>query len=134
MIQIVKNPPTIQEDLGSIPRSGISWRRKCQPIPEFLPWRIHEQRSLAGYGPQGRQESDVNELLALSRFSHSANVYPCRTIITLVKLLEMNYLFAIYTSRMSNYVYTITSNRKKMISTFSIVKKISPIMQSILII
>ena len=109
MIQIVKNPPAIQEDLGSIPGSGISWRRKCQPIAEFLPWRIHKQRSLAGYGPQGRQESDVNELLALSRFSHSANAYPCRTIITLVKLLEMNYLFAIYTSRMSSYVYTITS-------------------------
>ena len=27
----------------------ISYRRKPQPTPVFLPWKSHEQRSLAGY-------------------------------------------------------------------------------------
>ena len=27
----------------------------------ILVWRIHGQRSLAGYGPQGREESDIAE-------------------------------------------------------------------------
>ena len=31
----------------------ISWRRKWQPTPVFLLGEFHEQRSLAGYSPQG---------------------------------------------------------------------------------
>ena len=27
----------------------ISWKRKWQPTPVFLPGKLHEQRSLAGY-------------------------------------------------------------------------------------
>ena len=27
------------------------WRRKWHPIPVFLPWKSHGQRSLAGYSP-----------------------------------------------------------------------------------
>ena len=34
------------------PRSGkISWRRKWQPIPVFLPGKSHGQKSLVGYSP-----------------------------------------------------------------------------------
>ena len=93
-------------------RSGFDpqvWNILEKEMPthfSIFAWRIHEQRSLAGYGPQGRQELEVNEPLALSHFSHSANAYPFKTIITLLKLLEMNDLFAIYTSRMSSHVYT----------------------------
>jgi len=29
----------------------ISWRRKWQPTPVFLPGKSHGQRSLVGYGP-----------------------------------------------------------------------------------
>ena len=29
----------------------IPWRRAWQPIPVFLPWESHGQKSLAGYGP-----------------------------------------------------------------------------------
>ena len=36
-------------DAGSIPGSEISWRRKWQLIPIFLPGNSHGQRSLAGY-------------------------------------------------------------------------------------
>ena len=38
-------------DLGSIPGSGRSLRRKWQHAPVFLPGESHGQRSLAGYGP-----------------------------------------------------------------------------------
>ena len=33
----------------------IPWRRKWQPTPVFLPGKLHEQRSLAGYSPWGRK-------------------------------------------------------------------------------
>ena len=35
------------------------WRRKWQPILAFLPGESHRQRSLGGYSPQGRKESDT---------------------------------------------------------------------------
>ena len=37
----------------------ISWSRKRQPIPVFLPGKHHGQRSLAGYSPWGCKESDT---------------------------------------------------------------------------
>ena len=40
----------------------IPWRRKWQPTPVFLPGECHGQRSLAGYSPQGRKESDTTEV------------------------------------------------------------------------
>ena len=39
----------------------IPWRRAWQATPVFLPGKSHEQRSLVGYGPQGRQQSDLTE-------------------------------------------------------------------------
>ena len=39
----------------------IPWRRKWQPTPVFLPGESHGQRSLAGYGPWGRRDSDMTE-------------------------------------------------------------------------
>ena len=35
------------------------WSRKWQPTPVFLPGKFHGQRSLAGYSPWGRKESDT---------------------------------------------------------------------------
>jgi len=37
------------------------WRRKWQPTPVFLPGKSHGWRSLAGYSPWGRKESDTTE-------------------------------------------------------------------------
>ena len=37
------------------------WRRKWQPTPVSLPGKSHGQRSLAGYSPWGRRESDMPE-------------------------------------------------------------------------
>ena len=41
----------------------IPWRRKRQPTPVFLPGKSHGQRSLVGYCPWGRKESDTTEWL-----------------------------------------------------------------------
>ena len=39
----------------------IPQRRAQQPTPVFLPGESHGQKSLAGYSPQGRIESDTTE-------------------------------------------------------------------------
>ena len=41
----------------------IPWRRKWQPTPVFLSGESHGGRSLVGYSPQGRKESDTTEVL-----------------------------------------------------------------------
>ena len=51
-------------DLGSIPGSReILWRRKWPPTPVLLPGESHGQRSMVGYSPRGRKESDTTEQL-----------------------------------------------------------------------
>ena len=54
------------QDLGSIPGLGRSpgGGRAWQPTPVFLPEGFHGQRSLAGYSPRGRRESDKTERLS----------------------------------------------------------------------
>ena len=48
--------------LGFDPWVGkILWKRKWQPPPVLLPGKSHEWRSLVGYSPWGRKESDMTE-------------------------------------------------------------------------
>ena len=59
---MVKNPPAKAGHSHSIPGSGRppgggAW----QPTPVFLPRESYGQRSLAGYSPWGRKESDTTE-------------------------------------------------------------------------
>ena len=50
--------------LGFDPWVGkIPWRRKWQPTPVLLPGKSHGGRSLVGYSPWGRKESDRTERL-----------------------------------------------------------------------
>ena len=44
-------------------RLSSLWRRKWHPIPVFLPGESHGRRSLVGYSPRGRKESDTTERL-----------------------------------------------------------------------
>ena len=44
-----------------VPPFKGTWRRKWQPTPVFLPGQSHGQRTLVGYSPWGRQESDMTE-------------------------------------------------------------------------
>ena len=55
------------------PRVGkIPWRREWQPTPVFLHGKFHGQRSLAGYSPWGRKESDTTEQLSLTYLCYAA--------------------------------------------------------------
>ena len=50
--------PVFNPWVGKIP-----WRRKWQPTPVLLPGKSHGQRTLVGYSPWGRKESDMTEQL-----------------------------------------------------------------------
>ena len=45
-----------------------NWNRKWQPTTVFLPGKLHGQRSLAGYSPWGRKESDTIEHTQIHTF------------------------------------------------------------------
>ena len=48
--------------MSSIPGvRKIPWRREWQPTPVVLPRESYGQRSLVGYSPWGRKESDTTE-------------------------------------------------------------------------
>ena len=53
----------------------IPGRRKWLLTPVFLPGEFHGQRSLAGYSPWGREESDTTEQLTLSHFFYFINAF-----------------------------------------------------------
>ena len=65
---MVKNSPVNagdEREADWIPGLGRSpWRKKWQPDPVFLPGKSHGQRSLVGYSPGGRKESDTTERLS----------------------------------------------------------------------
>ena len=53
------------QDSGSTPGwRRFPWRRAWLSTPGFLPGKSHGQRSLAGYRPWGRKESDTTEPLS----------------------------------------------------------------------
>ena len=60
---VIKNLPTGAGDLRDFdPWMGKNpWRRAWQPTPIFLSGESHGQRSLVGYSPRGRTESDTTE-------------------------------------------------------------------------
>ena len=62
-------------DQGSIHGQEDPWRMVWQPTPVFLPGESHGQRSLAGYSPWGRKESDTTERLTLSLAKFSFYVF-----------------------------------------------------------
>ena len=64
--QLVKNLPAMQETWVRFLGWEDPWRRKWQPTPVFLPGEFHGQRSLVGYSPWGRKESDTTERLHFS--------------------------------------------------------------------
>ena len=64
--------PGFDPCIGKIP-----WRRKWQPTPVLLPGEPHGGRSLVGYSPWGRKESDMTERLHFHFHFHP----PHRTVI-----------------------------------------------------
>ena len=55
------------EDLGSIPGWGRS-PRDGHGNPDFLPGEFHGERSLEGYSPWGRKESETTKVI--NTFTH----------------------------------------------------------------
>ena len=55
---------TLRKSVGKLSNhmSIMSWRREEQPTLVFLPGESHEQRSLVGFSPWGRKESDTTEV------------------------------------------------------------------------
>ena len=49
----------------------IPWRRKWHPTPVLLPGKSHGWKSLVGYSPRGRKESDTTERLYFLSFYSS---------------------------------------------------------------
>ena len=61
---VVKNLPANAgdtRDMSLMLSQEVPWRRKWQHTPVFLPGKFHGQRSVAGYSPWGRKESDTIE-------------------------------------------------------------------------
>ena len=73
--QTVKHLPTMQETWFKPWVGKISWRRKWQPTPVFLPGKSHGWRSLVGYSPWGRKEWDKTEQLHFHFQLYSLIIY-----------------------------------------------------------
>ena len=61
--QVVKNLPAMQETQIQSLGQEDHLEREILPTPEFLPGKVHGQRSLAGYSPWGHKEWDMTERL-----------------------------------------------------------------------
>ena len=61
MVQLVKNPPAMQETWARSMGWEDPWRRERLPAPVFWPGEFHEL-----YSPWGHKESDMTEQLSLS--------------------------------------------------------------------
>ena len=59
-----KNQPANAEDVGQVRK--ITWRRKWQPTPVFLPGKSHGQRSLEGCSPWGCKVSMTEHTCSVS--------------------------------------------------------------------
>ena len=60
--QTVKSLPAVWETcIGSLWVEKILWRGKWHLTLGFFPRKSHVWRSLAGYSPWGRKESDITE-------------------------------------------------------------------------
>jgi len=70
LTQMVKNSSALWETWFDPWIGKIPWRRKWQITPVFLPGEFPRKRSLAGYSPWGRKESDTTERLSTARVSH----------------------------------------------------------------
>ena len=60
---MVKNLPAMQEtQVQSLGQEDALEKGIVTPSPAFLPREFREQRSLSGYSPWGRKESDTTEM------------------------------------------------------------------------
>ena len=72
---MVKHLPTVRETQVRSLGQEDPVEKKWQPTPVFLPKNSHGWRSLAGYSPWGRRESDTTEQLHFYRKVGMRNVH-----------------------------------------------------------
>ena len=63
---MAKNPPAMQETRVQSLHEEDPLEKGMATPSSILAWRIHVQRSLAGYSPWGLKESDTAKRLTLS--------------------------------------------------------------------
>ena len=104
MAQRVKCLPAKGETRDRSWVGKIPWRRKWQPTPVLLPGKSHGWRSLEGYSPWGRKESDTTERLHF-HFSLSLTPTICQKLCQLLctKFLVYIILYCIFTNSI-NYL------------------------------
>ena len=72
---MVKNMPAMQEiQVRSLGQEN-PLEEEMATHSNILAWRIHEQRSLAGYSPRGHKESDMTEQLNDNKTPHHLLFY-----------------------------------------------------------
>ena len=64
-----------------------------EPAPISLPGKFHGQRSLAGYSPRGRKESDTTENLPLYLEAHWPHALP---LVQTPELSELSISFTFF--------------------------------------
>ena len=69
--QRLKCLPTMQETWVQSLGQEDPLEKEMEPIPVFLPGESHGRRSLVGYSPRGRKESDTTE-----RLNHHHKAFP----------------------------------------------------------
>ena len=82
----------------------ITWRRKCQPTPVFLPGKFDGQRSLAGYSPQGHKKSNTTAKLNTHMHTHThthtrailADVFIFSSFSRSIPLVGLHYGWALF--------------------------------------
>ena len=55
----------------------MNWKMNWIPTPVFLPGEFYGQRSLAGYSPWGRKESDMTKWLTHTHMYEYMYIYIC---------------------------------------------------------
>ena len=75
MAQTVKCLPIVREIRVSSLGREDPLEKEMQPTPVFLPGESHGQRSVAGYSPWDRKDSDMTERLYVHFLS--VHVYMC---------------------------------------------------------
>ena len=73
MFQMVMNLPAMQKPrVGSLGEKDLL-QQEWLPILVYFPGEFHGQRSLAGYSPWGRKESDMTERLTIQKTQFSCH-------------------------------------------------------------
>ena len=65
--QTVKNHPAVQDTRDWSLGQEDPWKREWLPTPVFLPGEFHGQRSLEGYSPWDRKETQLRDRDSLTK-------------------------------------------------------------------